>query len=80
MSGGVFCPDTDVARLPTLQLLFFNKQMVIFSHHSMSVVDMSCLRTKPTEWHVRQRRLRSVWASAQSDQSLCCPHEESLGP
>ena len=26
-----------------------------------------------------QRRLRSAWASAQSDQS-CCPHEESLGP
>ena len=26
-----------------------------------------------------QRRLRSAWASAQSDQSLC-PHEESLGP
>ena len=23
---------------------------------------------------------RSAWASAQSDQSLCCPHEESLGP
>ena len=27
-----------------------------------------------------QRRLRSAWASAKSDQSLCCPHEESLGP
>ena len=27
-----------------------------------------------------QRRLRSAWASAQSDQSLPCPHEESLGP
>ena len=27
-----------------------------------------------------QRRLRSAWASAQSDQSLCCSHEESLGP
>ena len=27
-----------------------------------------------------QRRLRSAWASAQSDQSLRCPHEESLGP
>ena len=27
-----------------------------------------------------QRRLRSAWASAQSDQSLCCPHEESMGP
>ena len=27
-----------------------------------------------------QRRLRSAWASAQSDQSLRCPHEETLGP
>ena len=27
-----------------------------------------------------QQRLRSAWASAQSDQSLRCPHEESLGP
>ena len=25
-----------------------------------------------------QRRLRSAWASAQSDQSLRCPHEETL--
>ena len=27
-----------------------------------------------------QRRLRSAWASAQFDQSLPCPHEESLAP
>ena len=27
-----------------------------------------------------QRRLRSAWASAQSDQSLRCPYEESWGP
>ena len=27
-----------------------------------------------------QRRLRSAWASAQSDQSLHCLHEETLGP
>ena len=27
-----------------------------------------------------QRRLSSAWASAQSDQSLRCLHEESLGP
>ena len=27
-----------------------------------------------------QQRLKSAWASAQSDQSLLCPHEESLGP
>ena len=26
-----------------------------------------------------QRRLRSGWASSQSDQSLRCPHEETLG-
>ena len=30
---------------------------------------MSCLMTKPTKWLCAQRRLRSVWASAQSDQS-----------
>ena len=27
-----------------------------------------------------QWRFRSAWASAQSDQSLRCPHEETLGP
>ena len=26
-----------------------------------------------------QRRLRSAWASAQSDQNLRCPHEETMG-
>ena len=36
--------------------------------------------TKPTMWLCAQRRLRSAWASAQSDQSLRCPHEENLGP
>ena len=32
------------------------------------------------KWVCAQWRLRSAWASAQSDQSLRCPHEESLGP
>ena len=41
---------------------------------------LSHLVTKPTKWVCAQRRLRSVWASAQSDQSLRCPLEESLGP
>ena len=36
--------------------------------------------TKPTKWLCAQRRLWSAWASAQSDQSLRCRHEESLGP
>ena len=36
--------------------------------------------TKPTKWVCAQRRLRSAWASAQSDQNLRCPQEESFGP
>ena len=28
--------------------------------------------TKPTKWVCAQRRLESAWASAQSDQCLCC--------
>ena len=36
--------------------------------------------TKPTKWVCGPQRLRSAWASTQSDQSLRCPHEESLGP
>ena len=35
---------------------------------------------KPTIWLCAQRRLRSAWASAQSDHSLRCPHEERLEP
>ena len=36
--------------------------------------------TKPTKWVCAQRRLRSAWASAQSDLSLRWAHEETLGP
>ena len=41
---------------------------------------MSRLVTKPTKWLCAQRSLRSTWASAQSDQSLRCPHEQKIGP
>ena len=41
---------------------------------------LSHLVTKLTKWLCAQQRLRSAWASAQSDQSLHCPQEESLGP
>ena len=34
--------------------------------------DMSHDMTKPTKWVCAQRRLRSAWASAQSDQSSLC--------
>ena len=43
-------------------------------------VYMSRDMTKPTKWLCAQRRLRSAWTSAQSDQRLRCPHEEALGP
>ena len=33
---------------------------------------LSRLMTKPTKWVCAQQRLRSAWASAQSDQSLRC--------
>ena len=35
---------------------------------------------KSTKWLCAQRRLRSAWASVQSDQSLRCQPEESSGP
>ena len=41
---------------------------------------MNHLMTNPTMWLCAKRRLRSAWTSAQSDQSLRCLHEESLGP
>ena len=40
--------------------------------------------TKPTKWHVSPAKTQislgvSAWTSAQSDQSLRCPHKETLG-
>ena len=35
---------------------------------------------KTYKWHVRPANTQISLASAHSDQSLCCPHEESLGP
>ena len=41
-------------------------------------VYMSRDMTKPTKWLFAPRRLRSAWASTQSDQSLRCQYEEAL--
>ena len=59
---------------------FFSFCRLFFSLIIQNKGNMSRLRTKPTKWLCAQRRLRSAWASAQSDQSLRCPHIESLGP
>ena len=44
-----------------------------------------CINKWATTWQNQQNGCassedRSAWASAQSDQSLGCPHEETLGP
>ena len=41
---------------------------------------LSHLMTKPTKWLCAQRRLRSAWASAQSDQSSLCTHWVAKDP
>ena len=73
--------------LNTLSLLFpgikwnFSKPHVSPEWpHTRSEGKLIRIVTKPTKWLCTQQRLRSAWASAQSDQSLCCPHEETLSP
>ena len=44
----------------------------------MFILQLSHSTTKPKNGLCTQRRLWSAWTSAQSDQSLCCWHEESL--
>ena len=58
----------------------FLKETVCTDLFCPKLRNLSCNMTKPTKWLCTQRRLRSAWASAQSDQSLRCQHEESLGP
>ena len=43
-----------------------------FPLSTMKVIEMRHHMTKPTKWMCAQRRLRSAWASAQSDQSSLC--------
>ena len=46
--------------------------------HSLDII-WAASRQNQQNGMCTQRRLRSAWASAQSDQSLHCPHEESSG-
>ena len=54
--------------------------MLILVSDMIDFRKLSCPVIKPTKRVCAQRRFRSAWASAQSDQRLRCPHEESLGP
>ena len=44
------------------------------------VINLSRSMTKPTNWPVRRAKTQISLGIRQSDQSLRCPHEESLGP
>ena len=44
------------------------------------IVDISRDMTKPTNWVCAQRRLRSAWASAESDQSSLCAQWVAMDP
>ena len=46
-------------------------ETVILFHYIINP-NMSHLMTKPTKWQYAKLKLRSAWALAQSDQSLCC--------
>ena len=50
-------------------------------HHEKTCFSpLPTVMRKPVFALCQQQWRRSAWASAQSDQSLPCPHEESLGP
>ena len=72
----------EVAALPTSLRLHVSQwlQKLVLRVLRQFILQISRDMTKPTKWLCAQRRLRSAWASAQSDQNLRCPHEESLGP
>ena len=58
-----------------------NEDQPVDQYYPISwIMYMSRDMTKPAKLVCTQQRLRSAWASAQSDLSLRCPHEESLGP
>ena len=61
-------------------ILVFIQTLLYCSYASTIIIIWAATWQNQQKWVCAQRRLRSAWASAQSDQSLRCPHEESLGP
>ena len=55
--------------------LYFNNYTI----NKLMKYQICRLTTKPTKWHVQPTKTQ-IRVSAQFDQSLRCPHEESLGP
>ena len=67
-----------ISHLMSTELCLYQQFLIIVLS---SVLTGLCWRVKILQNDLcAQRRLRSARASAQSDQSLRCPHEEPLGP
>ena len=49
-------------------------------HEILAVMRYEPRYDKTNKMAMRSAKTQISWASAQSDQSLRCPHEESLGP
>ena len=65
----------------TSLLSFFPYFIYIFHGHSMkNTLNRDRARQNQQNDLCIQRRLRSAWASTQSDQSFCCLYEETLDP
>ena len=72
--------------IQTNEALVLRHSLMVWIHYEHLLIFCSALRkrqlsrhmTKPTKCVCAQRRLRWTWASAQSDQSLRCPHEKSF--
>ena len=59
---------------------FINTKPMMGKHNESQNVHLSRLVTKPPMWLCAQRRLRSAWASTQSDQSLLSAQWLAKGP
>ena len=53
--------------------------MTLYNIPLVQIIRFHMSRIFPSDMYAK-RRLISAWASAQSDQNLCCPHEENLHP
>ena len=59
--------------------IFLIIQLLRLCSTGMEWSHLSRAMTKPTMWLCAQQRLRSAWASTQSDQTLRCPWWRKLG-
>ena len=82
------CCSVNRTNLTEIKYIFFQMTLLhdiipkckVLDFRSYFRTNMRRDMTKPTKWLCVQRRLRSAWASAQSDHSFRCLHEEILGP